>query len=349
MPLINKALQLLVVGGQGTGFLTTIQERIGSGCVGGVFLAESQGNWGRTATGSASSNAVLAPSLDCEVSPLVATDAEAGTQVLKVPIPPLAHPRSLDVAVSEDLVGAVTEFRERSTRFATDLANAGVHLNFGVVADVDVDANHHMARQRRSFGGDPIAVQALVEAMVTGHCKAGVAAVLKHFPNQGATLIDPHLGDSVSSNTFEQWQSFGAVPYRDTKAPVVMVGHIRYPGVDQNRPASLSPEIIGGWLRREFGFSGVVVTDDLAAMRGVGEAGTPGDRAVAAIKAGVDLVLFVDHDEISEIVAAIVERGETDPNFLRRINESLDRVLRLKASLGLVVPLNPEQFSQHRC
>ena len=55
------------------------------------------------------------------------------------------------------------------------------------------DANHYMARQRRSFGGDPVAVGALSEAMVMGHCEAGVAAVLKHFPNQGATLNDPHV------------------------------------------------------------------------------------------------------------------------------------------------------------
>lgn len=128
-----------------------------------------------------------------------------------------------------------------------------------------------------------------------------------------------------------------------------MVGHIRYPGIDQNRPASLSSEIIGGWLRSDLGFSGVVITDDLAAMRGVSEQGTMQERAVDAIDAGVDLVLFVAHDEIAEIVTAIVERASADPSFLQRIDESLERVLRLKASFGLVAPLNPEQFPQNRC
>ena len=98
---------------------------------------------------------------------------------------------------------------------------------------------------------------------MTGHCNAGVAATLKHFPNQGATLNDPHLGESVSSNSLEQWRTFGAVPYVDSNAPVVMTGHIRYPGIDGNRPASLSREITTGWLRTELGFAGVVITDDL--------------------------------------------------------------------------------------
>lgn len=345
MSLRDKALQLLVVGGPGTDLIEAIDQRVGSSCVGGVFLTEAQNNWGFDINGRASADAVLAAARRCTVGPVVVTDAEAGLRVLKVPVEPLVHPKNLDVAVGEDLPSATAEFRSRSIRFASDLAAAGVHLNLGVLADVDVDANHYMARQRRSFGGDPVAVGALSEAMVMGHCEAGVAAVLKHFPNQGATLNDPHFGDSVSSNSFEQWRSFGAVPYVDTVAPVVMTGHIRYQGVDGNRPASLSSEITNGWLRGELGFNGVVITDDLATMAGVTVEGSAGARAVAAIEAGADLVLFVSHSEIDQIVASIVERASADPGFLARVDESLDRLLRLKAALGLVVPLDPAQFS----
>ena len=345
MSLRDKALQLLVVGGPGTDLIPLIEQRVGSGCVGGMFLTEAARNWSDEQDGTASAAAVLEPALDCEVAPLVVTDAEPGTQVLKVPVAPLAHPRDFGVVVGEDLAGVVAEFTERSTRFAADLAAAGVHLNLGVVVDVDVDASHYMARQRRSFGSDPIVVQAFGEAMVTGHCNAGVAATLKHFPNQGATLNDPHVGESVSSNSLEQWRTFGAVPYIDTNAPVVMTGHIRYPDVDGGRPASLSDQITSGWLRGELGFTGVVITDDFATMRGVTEDGTAGARAVAAVEAGADLVLFVSYREIEQIVASIVERATADPNFLARVDESLDRLLRLKAALGLVAPLNPDQFS----
>ena len=345
MSLRDKALQLLVVGGTGLDLIAAINEWVGSPCVGGVFLTESESNWGFDDDGGTSAAAVLEAAADCKIGPLVATDAEPGIHVLKVPVDPLAHPRNLNVAVSEDLAGAAAEFMARSTRFASDLALAGVHLNLGVVADVDVDAAHYMARQRRSFGGDPVAVQALVEAMVMGHCNAGVAAALKHFPNQGATLLDPHVGDSASSNSVEQWRLFGAVPYVDTKTPVVMTGHIRYPGIDGSRPASLSHEITTGWLRTELGFAGVVITDDLAVMRGVSEEGTAGALAVAAIEAGADLVLFVTYSEIEQIVASIVERANADLSFSARVDESLDRLLRLKAALGLVDNLDPDRFS----
>ncbi len=345
MSLRDKALQLLVVGGPGTDLIPVVEQRVGSGCVGGVFLTEAAGNWSVEQDGTTSAAQVLAPAVDCDVAPLVVTDAEPGTQVLKVPVAPLAHPREFGAVGAEDLPGVVAEFTARSTRFAADLAEAGVHLNLGVIVDVDVDASHYMARQRRSFGGDPVVVQAFGEAMVTGHCDAGVAAVLKHFPNQGATLADPHLGESVSSNSLEQWRTFGAVPYFGTSAPVVMTGHIRYPGVDGGRPASLSAEITEGWLRGELGFDGVVITDDLATMRGVTIEGTAGARAVASIEAGANLVLFVSHGEVQQIVASIIERATTDPAFLARVDASLDRLLRLKAALGLVAPLDPDQFT----
>ena len=345
MSLRDKALQLLVVGGPGTDLIPVIEQKVGSGCVGGVFLTEAARNWGVQDDGTASAAAVLEPALDCAVVPLVATDAEPGTQVLKVPVVPLEHPRYFDVVASGDLAGVVLEYTERSTRFAADLAAAGVHLNLGVVVDVDVDASHYMARQRRSFGGDPMVVQAFGEAMVTGHCNAGVAAALKHFPNQGATLNDPHLGESVSSNSLEQWRTFGAVPYVDTNAPVVMTGHIRYRGVDGGLPASLSNEITSGWLRGELGFTGVVITDDFATMRGVTEDGTAEARAVAAIEAGADLVLFVSYNEVEQIVASIIERATADSSFSARVDASLDRLLRFKAALGLVAPLDPDQFT----
>ena len=345
MSLTDKALALLVVGGPGTDLIPAVEQKAGSGCVGGVFFTEAAGNWSVGPNGSVSAAQVLAPAGACEVAPLVVVDAEPGTRVLKVPVAPLAHPREFGAVSAEDLPGAVAEFTARSTRFAADLAAAGVHLNLGAIVDVDVDAGHYMARQRRSFGGDPVVVQAFGEAMVTGHCDAGVAAALKHFPNQGAALADPHLGESVSSNSLAQWRTFGAVPYLGTSAPVVMTGHIRYPGIDGGRPASLSAEITEGWLRGELGFDGVVITDDLATMRGVTIEGTAGARAVASIEAGADLVLFVSHSEVEQIVASIIERATTDPAFLARVDASLDRLLRLKAAFGLVAPLDPDWFT----
>ena len=75
--------------------------------MGGMFLTEAARNWSDEQDGTASAAAVLEPALDCEVAPLVVTDAEPGTQVLKVPVAPLAHPRDFGVVVGEDLAGVV--------------------------------------------------------------------------------------------------------------------------------------------------------------------------------------------------------------------------------------------------
>ena len=105
-----------------------------------------------------------------------------------------------------------------------------MHVNFGVVADVDVDDAHYMARRGRSFGDDPELVADLTALLVEGHCRAGLAPVVKHFPNQGATLTDPHDADSVSSHTPAEWSTHGRIPYEGTRAPVVMTGHVRFDG-----------------------------------------------------------------------------------------------------------------------
>jgi len=211
----------------------------------------------------------------------------------------------------------------------------GVHVNFGVVADVDVGPGTYMDRQGRSFGADPAVVAAITGTMVEGHCAAGVAAALKHFPNQGSTVEDPHRLDSFSINDPDAWASFGALPYIETRAPLVMSGHIRFEGVDNGTPASLSG-VITSWLRADLAYDGVIVTDDMHVMRGVGSDLTPAQRAIAALRAGADLALFVGADDAADIVAGLVAEASVDAAFADRIAESAARVLRLKGALGLI-------------
>ncbi|MEM8708948.1 MAG: glycoside hydrolase family 3 N-terminal domain-containing protein, partial [Actinomycetota bacterium] len=139
------------------------------------------------------------------------------------------------------------------------------------------------------------------------------------------------------------WADFGALPYADTSAPLVMTGHIRYAGVDGGAPASLSP-VITGWLRNDLGYDGVIVTDDMHVMRGVGSELTPGQRAVAAIRAGADLALFVGAIDAADIVQALVDEASIDAAFAARLEESAERVLRLKGALGLIPGASAEWF-----
>ncbi|MEM9467360.1 MAG: glycoside hydrolase family 3 N-terminal domain-containing protein [Actinomycetota bacterium] len=330
------AQQLVVLGASGPDPAASIADALGDACVGGVFVTKNVGNWqpaGSLEAATAAIASTSAAAADCAVAPFITTDAEPGTRVLKVPVDPLPDPSVLAAGFADDPEAAQLEVD--AERFATDLAGAGVHVNLGVIVDVDAGDGFYMDREGRSFGADPIVADVLGRALVEGHCRAGVAATLKHFPNQGATVEDPHREDSFSVNGFETWRQVGAVPYAATAAPLIMTGHIRYEGVDDGLPASLSEVITTGWLRDELGYEGVVITDDLHTMQGVG-AFAPADRGVTAIAAGADLALYVATDDAAAVIDAIVERMATDPGFAEQARASAARVLRLKGALGLL-------------
>ena len=334
----GQVREVLMFGAGGPEVELQLAEELGTTCVGGVFVASTAGNWSPSGSIDAAIEAVAAiatASAACPTPPLIATDAEVGSRVLKVPVTPLPSPATLETNHLADPGTTSIALVPAVEAFATELASIGVHVNFGVVADVDVEPGTYMDRQGRSFGADPAVVAAITATMVEGHCAAGVAAALKHFPNQGSAVEDPHRLDSFSINDPDAWASFGALPYIETRAPLVMTGHIRYEGVDNGTPASLSG-VITSWLRADLAYDGVIVTDDMHVMRGVGSDLTPAQRAIAALRAGADLALFVGADDAADIVAGLVAEASANAAFADRIAESAARVLRLKGALGLI-------------
>ncbi len=334
----GQVREVLMFGAGGPEVELQLAEELGTTCVGGVFVASTAGNWSPSGSIDAAIEAVAAiatASAACPTPPLIATDAEVGSRVLKVPVTPLPSPATLETNHLADPGTTSIALVPAVEAFATELASIGVHVNFGVVADVDVEPGTYMDRQGRSFGADPAVVAAITATMVEGHCAAGVAAALKHFPNQGSAVEDPHRLDSFSINDPDAWASFGALPYIETRAPLVMTGHIRYEGVDNGTPASLSG-VITSWLRADLAYDGVIITDDMHVMRGVGSDLTPAQRAIAALRAGADLALFVGVDDAADIVAGLVAEASVDAAFADRIAESAARVLRLKGALGLI-------------
>ena len=340
----DVARQLVVFGASGPAPATSISDALGDVCVGGVFVTKNVGNWEPAESLDAATAAieVIADAGEpCAAPPFITTDAEPGTRVLKVPVEPLPTPASLEAgfAANPDTSAVLAD----AERFAGELAAAGVHVNLGVVADIDVADGFYMDREGRSLGSDPVAVDLLARSLVDGHCLAGVGATLKHFPNQGSTVEDPHREDSFSVNDYDAWLGLGATPYLETSAPLVMTGHIRYADVDGGLPASLSPEITTGWLRDTLGYDGVIITDDLHTMQGVAQF-APAERGVAAVAAGADLALYVATDDATAVVDAIVDRMAVDADFAESARRSAARVLRLKGALGLLPGVDADWF-----
>ena len=230
--------------------------------------------------------------------------------------------------------GDLREVHDVYESMGRGLREAGINTDFAPVVDTGAGA----AIGTRSFGPDPALVARMGTAAVAGLEDAGVVSSAKHFPNHGPATADSHTALPVVEHDLETIEQFDLPPFRAAAGagvPMVMVGHLVYPAIDPERPASLSPAAIR-LLREEVGFNGVIITDDLN-MRGAsgGPAGVPG-AAVEAVKAGADVMIVSgtpqEQADAYEAVVAAVESGEIP---WERIYASVERILDVKKSYSL--------------
>ncbi|WP_144126951.1 glycoside hydrolase family 3 protein [Catellatospora sichuanensis] len=266
-----------------------------------------------------------------EVPLLISTDQEQGV-VQRMPAPSAQFPGSMALGAARSTTAAhlAAEVTGR------ELRAVGIRQPYAPVADVNVNPANPVIGVR-SFGADPDQVAGLTAAQVAGFEQgAGVTAVAKHFPGHGDTATDSHTGLPVISHTREQWERIDAPAFRAAIAAgidSIMTAHIVVPALDPSGdPATLSPTILTGVLRQEFGFTGVVVTDALN-MAGVrakyGDARVP----VLALKAGADQLLMPPNLALAyDAVLQAVRGGELTE---RRIDESVRRILSVKYRQGL--------------
>ncbi|MEP7027383.1 MAG: glycoside hydrolase family 3 N-terminal domain-containing protein [Candidatus Eisenbacteria bacterium] len=218
---------------------------------------------------------------------LVAMDEEGGfvSQLApELPVPPAA--RVLGRGASE------TEIERIGAAVGGWLSAAGVDVDFAPVLDVDAESRNPVIGPR-SFGRDPADVARLGAAMLRGLREGGVLACTKHFPGHGSTVTDSHLALPECGDDRATIGARDLVPFRETHAlsPLVMTAHVRYPALDPQWPATLSPAIVRGLLRETLGMRGVVVTDAME-MAGVAGAAPGGEGPLRALAAGCDLLLF---------------------------------------------------------
>ena len=179
---------------------------------------------------------------------------------------------------------------------AQTLARAGVNLN--LAPDVDVNLNPDnpvIGKLERSFSADPAVVSAHAAAWIEAHQAQGVLTTLKHFPGHGSSRDDSHLGLVDVTQT---WSRRELEPFAHLigagQADVVMTAHVFNANLDPRFPATLSRNVIGGILRGELGYSGVVMSDDMQ-MRAISQYYGFDSAIEAAINAGVDILAFANN------------------------------------------------------
>ncbi|MGW1163597.1 glycoside hydrolase family 3 protein [Streptomyces sp. NPDC002519] len=262
---------------------------------------------------------------------LIATDQEHGI-VARVGKPATLFPGAMAIGAG----GSRTDARTLGRISGAELHALGIRQAYAPDADVNVNPANPVIGVR-SFGADPDAVAGLVAAEVTGCQASGISATAKHFPGHGDTAVDSHFGFPVITHSRELWEKLDAVPFRAAiRAGIdaIMTAHIMVPALDDSGdPATLSHPILTGILREELGYDGVVVTDSLG-MEGVRQKYGADRVPVLALKAGADQLLNPPSLDLAwNAVLTAVRSGELTE---ARLDESLLRILRLKAKLELL-------------
>lgn len=266
-------------------------------------------------------------SLDPQTPPLIALDHEGG-RVHRL-APPFTH---FPPARLLGQTGSVALAYQTGFAMGCELRRVGVDINFAPVLDVLTQAANAVIGDR-AFAADPQQVAQLGCALARGLREAGVIPCGKHFPGHGGTRIDSHEDLPRDERPKDEIERIDLFPFRCAIAEeleMVMTAHVLYPALDPLFPSTLSPTIISGVLRHTLGFRGVVVSDDLE-MGAIARYTTITQAALAALKAGVDLLLLCHHAELAlaarEACVNALQQGELSPH---RLTDAIQRLAALK-------------------
>ena len=240
-------------------------------------------------------------------------------------------PSAADVATHLDVATARALYESAGTQLST----LGIHMNLAPVAETLMDENKEFLGTR-SFSSSGKLASAYAAAAVYGYQKAGVAAVVKHFPGNGSG--DPHRKLPVIDVSRKALEKNFIAPFKATmksRPDAVLVSHVIVSAIDPDAPFCLSHRGVTGLLRRELGFDGLVITDDIA-MSALSKNGyEPEQAAVLALHAGCDMIMTSSPD-IRSVARAIADEAIRDKQFSKRLDEAVLRVLNVKARVGLI-------------
>jgi beta-N-acetylhexosaminidase len=242
-------------------------------------------------------------------------------------------------AVSQGGLSA-SVLQSNAVAWGGQLRAAGVNMNFAPVMDVvppGFDSqNQPIGVLQREYGHDPSTVATHGDAFLSGMRQAGVAVTVKHFPGLGRVTGNTDYTtatDTVTTINDPYLESFKSGIA--TGADFVMVAIATFTRIDPDHLAAFSPVVINEMLRGNIGFQGVVVSDDLGATAAVASI-PPGDRAVAFLSAGGDLVTSKTAAATHPMVLAVRAKAAADASFRAKVDAAALRILRLKQTWGLL-------------
>src|SRR5262252_5894983 len=277
----------------------------------------------------------------------VSVDQEGGRVArLKAPFtewPPMATlGRSGDVRLAERFARAL----------AIELKAIGITLDYAPVLDVATNPKNPVIGDR-ALSGRAEEVGRLGAAIIRTLQAEGVAACGKHFPGHGDTSVDSHLELPLIEHPPDRLRAIEFVPFRaavEAQVATMMTAHVLVPSLDEDRPATLSRRVVNDLLRKELGYGGVILSDDLE-MKAIANAYAVPDAAVMAIDAGCDGVLICsgDYGTQAATLETLVKAVEADRLPYKRVEDALQRQQRAKERfLGAAMTSRPVKWQTVR-
>ncbi len=279
----------------------------------------------------------------------IATDQEGG--LVAHMTPPLRRQPSLAHAIKraktdEERDEIVQEFADKQ---ALGLNELGINLNFAPVVDLKPKKKLRRDRRthliRRAISREPGVVTEVAEEYCQALKTWRVLCTLKHFPGLEGIKADTHIKSASLSKSREALETADWIPFKEltTKtSAAMMIGHARLDIIDPKTPASISKPVISGLLRKEWGYDGLVITDDLDMGAIASEPGGFGRAAVNAMNAGADIVLLTqDGDGVYEILYALIkayQTGDLSKELLAQSRKRLDKYAARYAPVAMEWP-----------
>ncbi len=240
--------------------------------------------------------------------------------------PPLSPFPPLESFASLSRPERVRQAQDYGRRQGAELASLGVTLDFSPVVDlrtaaVATGSQDATRTGQRAIAADPETTTQIALAYAKGLQDAGITPTLKHFPGLGPVEADTHRAAAVLTEGRAELEARDWIPFRTILGQshaALMVAHVTTTAIDPTRPASQSRLVVQDLLRHDWGFSGLVITDDLA-MGAVRQTGLC-EAVVGALNGGVDYLLVArgGHVVFAALRCALnaLQNGALDPQML---------------------------------
>ncbi|MGB6294931.1 MAG: beta-N-acetylhexosaminidase [Rivularia sp. (in: cyanobacteria)] len=260
-------------------------------------------------------------------SMFISIDHEGG-RVIRAPLPITRFPYSYVCR---------KRARQVAKAMAIELKSLGINVSWAPVADIFSNSNNPIIGPR-SFDTTPEAAAEYAREYFLGLKESGIIACAKHFPGHGDTNTDSHLALPTLNLTKEAIEKRELIPFKTLiaeKIPLIMTAHILFPQIGGDKPATFSQPILSQILRKELGFEGVVVSDDLD-MKAVADMYDKSGTVASTLNAGCDIFLMCGNlpssstariEFIAEDFNKSLANGSLDESVVTAANARIEKLL----------------------